>query len=126
MLKVARSGRRRSNSFSLLDKGDSMPIAPNPTPSSSFIPNSMLENEVLAIHIDDHDQLLKAAEDMILKPSDIEVEDEDEKERLSQLKKMCKGFTMSDEQLQHIEKRMIMEINWGLGKAKHKYLCHTE
>eukprot|EP00090_Calanus_glacialis_P047320 TRINITY_DN9760_c0_g1_i2.p1 TRINITY_DN9760_c0_g1~~TRINITY_DN9760_c0_g1_i2.p1 ORF type:complete len:526 (+),score=148.61 TRINITY_DN9760_c0_g1_i2:48-1625(+) len=116
MLKVARSGRRRSNSFSLLDKGDSMPMTPHPTPSSSFIPNSMLENKVLALHIDDQEQLLKAAEDMILKPSDIEVEDEDEKERLRQLREMCKGFTMSDEQLQHIEKRMIMEINWGLGK----------
>ena len=76
----------------------------------------MLENKVIALHIDDQEELLKAAEDMILKPSDIDVQDEDEKERLRQLKDMCKGFTMSDEQLQHIEKRMIMEINWGLGK----------
>merc|ERR1719394_2398160 len=29
---------------------------------------------------------------------------------------MCSNFYISDEQLQHIEKRMIMEINWGLGK----------
>ena len=26
------------------------------------------------------------------------------------------SFTLSDEQLQQIEKRMIMEINWGLGR----------
>ena len=76
----------------------------------------MLENKVLASHIDDQEELLKAAEDMILKPSDIEVQDEDERERLRQLREMCKGFTMSDEQLQHIEKRMMMEINWRLGR----------
>eukprot|EP00092_Neocalanus_flemingeri_P027397 GFUD01029713.1.p1 GENE.GFUD01029713.1~~GFUD01029713.1.p1 ORF type:complete len:527 (+),score=123.28 GFUD01029713.1:254-1834(+) len=116
MLKVARSGRRRSNSFSLLDKGDSLPLTPNPTPSSSFIPDSLLEHKILDLHLYNETELIKAAEDIILKPSDIETQDEDEKKRLSHLREMCKGFSMNDEQLQHIEKRMIMEINWGLGK----------
>ena len=116
MLKVTRTGRRRSNSFSLLDKGDNMPMTPNPTPSSSFIPDSMMENKILDLHLDHQSDLLKAAEDMILKPSDIETEDEDQKNRLDKLKDLCKGFTLSDVQLKHIETRMIMEINWGLGR----------
>merc|ERR1712212_739261 len=116
MLKVAKTGRRRSNSFSLLDKGDSIPLAPNSTPSTSFIPDSMIENRILDLHLDDQDDLQKAAEDLILRPSDVEIECEEQKRRFDQLKDLCKGFTLNDIQLKHIETRMVQEINWGLGR----------
>jgi len=116
MLKVARTGRRRSNSFSLLDKGNSVPITPNATPSTSFIPASMVENKILDLHLGDHDDIVKAAEELILRPSDVETEDEDQKWRLEQAKDLCKGFMLNDAQLKHIETRMVQEINWGLGR----------
>ena len=34
--------------------------------------------------------------------------------RVKNLKDMMAGFFLSDDQLRHIEKRMVMEINWGL------------
>ena len=115
MLKVSRTGRRRSNSFSLLDKGD-LPVTPMPTPSSSFVPESMLEHKIFNMHMNNHDELLKVAEEMILRPTQIEAEDIEFKEKLNELKELCKGFHLNDEQLRHIEKRMVMEINWGLGR----------
>jgi len=52
----------------------------------------------------------------LLTPSSLTAESEAEKEILEKVKSACNGFHLSDEQLQHIEKRMIMEINWGLGR----------
>ena len=115
MLKVSRTGRRRSNSFSLLDTGD-LPVTPMQTPSSSFVPESMLEHKIFNLHMNNHDELLKVAEEMILRPTQIEAEDIEFKEKLNELKELCKGFHLNDEQLRHIEKRMVMEINWGLGR----------
>ena len=123
MLKVSRTGRRRSNSFSLLDTGD-LPVTPMQTPSSSFVPESMLEHKIFNLHMNNHDELLKVAEEMILRPTQIEAEDIEFKEKLNELKELCKGFHLNDEQLRHIEKRMVMEINWGLGRFTKPILEH--
>jgi len=116
MLKVANTGRRRSNSFSLLDKGDSVPQASSSTSSTSLIPDSMIENRIIDLHLDNQDELQRAAEEMILRPSYVETEVEEERGRLNELKDLCKGFLLNDIQLKHIETRMEQEINWGLGR----------
>jgi len=113
MLKVARTGRRRSNSF--IERTDE-PTTPLPTPSSSYIPDSILENQFVHHQQSQCVDLQRAADELVLSPDSVLVNTAEEENKYNKVKQMCSNFYLSDEQLQHIEKRMIMEINWGLGK----------
>jgi len=81
MLKVSNVGRGRSNSFSLLDN----PLTPTPTPSSSYIPDTLLENR-MGMGLDNlgSEELLRAAEQFLLQPTirTDEVKDAKEASRL--------------------------------------------
>jgi len=109
MLKVSNVGRGRTNSFSLLD-----PATPTPTPSSSYIPDTLLENRMVGLNLGS-EELLRAAEQFLLEPTRTEAKDAKEATRLRLVQEMCSEFLLTDEQLQHIEERMVMEVNWGLG-----------
>ena len=127
MLKVSNVGRGRTNSFSLLD-----PSTPTPTPSSSYIPDTLLENRMVGLNNVGSEELLRAAEQFLLQPTRTEAKDAKEATRLRLVQEMCSEFLLTDEQLQHIEERMVMEVrdqisssdfsqnfrlqvNWGLG-----------
>ena len=103
MLKVSNVGRGRTNSFSLLE-----PSNPNPTPSSSYIPDSLLENRMMVGL--DSSELVRAAERFLLQPTKTEAKDAKEAARLRSVHEMCEQFLLTDEQLQHIEERMVMEV----------------
>ena len=103
MLKVSNVGRGRTNSFSLLE-----PSTPNPTPSSSYIPDSLLENRMMVGL--DSSELVRAAERFLLQPTKTEAKDAKEAARLRSVQEMCEQFLLTDEQLQHIEERMVMEV----------------
>jgi len=110
MLKIARNNRRQNDS--LYDKTeDHIPATPLPTPSSSFISEPFLEKQFRG-----GANLHRAVEGILLTPDNVHVDNEEQDTKFSAVTDMCSNFPLSDEQLQHIEKRMIMEINWGLGK----------
>jgi len=110
MLKIARNSRRQNDS--LYEKTeDHIPVTPLPTPSSSYISESFLEKQLHG-----GGSLHRAVEGILLTPDNVHVENEEEATRFSAVADLCSNFPLSDEQLQHIEKRMIMEINWGLGQ----------
>ena len=111
MLKVSNVGRGRTNSFSLLD-----PATPTPTPSSSYIPATLLENRILNVGSED---LLRAAEQFLLQPTRTEAKDAKEATRLRMLTEMCSEFLLTDEQLQHIEERMVMEVRDQMSSFSH-------
>ena len=104
MLKVSNVGRGRTNSFSLLD-----PATPTPTPSSSYIPDTLLENRMVGLNLGS-EELLRAAEQFLLEPTRTESKDAKEATRLRLVQEMCSEFLLTDEQLQHIEERMVMEV----------------
>ena len=58
-------------------------------------------------------QLLRAAEQVILQPTTMEARDASEANRVKLVEEMCKEFFLNDEQLQHIEERMVMEVSNG-------------
>ena len=105
MLKVSNVGRGRTNSFSLLD-----PSTPTPTPSSSYIPDTLLENRMVGLNNVGSEELLRAAEQFLLQPTRTEAKDATEATRLRLVQEMCSEFLLTDEQLQHIEERMVMEV----------------
>ena len=105
MLKVSNVGRGRTNSFSLLD-----PSTPTPTPSSSYIPDTLLENRMVGLNNVGSEELLRAAEQFLLQPTRTEAKDAKEATRLRLVQEMCSEFLLTDEQLQHIEERMVMEV----------------
>ena len=96
--------RRRSGSFSLMERED-----------SSFSPGSHLTDSILEDVQTRYMEPLASSE-VLLSPEPVSPRTEEEQLKLSQVQEMCADFSLSDEQLQHIEKRMIMEINWGLGR----------
>ena len=96
--------RRRSGSFSLMERED-----------SSFSPGSHLTDSILEDVQTRYMEPLASSE-LLLSPEPVSPRTEEEQLKLSQVQEMCADFSLSDEQLQHIEKRMIMEINWGLGR----------
>ena len=103
MLKVSNVGRGRTSSFSLLE-----PSTPNPTPSSSYIPDSLLENRMMVGL--DSSELVRAAERFLLQPTKTEAKDAKEVTRLRSMQEMCSEFLQTDEQLQHMEEKMVMEV----------------
>ena len=111
MLKVSNVGRGRTNSFSLLD-----PATPTPTPSSSYIPDTLLENRMVNVGSED---LLRAAEQFLLQPTRTEAKDAKEATRLRMLTEMCSELLLTDEQLQHIEERMVMEVRDQISSFSH-------
>jgi len=112
MLKITTTGRRRQDSFNLLDHSDgSLPKTPAPTPSSSFVPSPFIEQCFT------ENAIMQAAESILLTPTMPAIESIQDKRKVEDLKKMMVDFYLSDEQLKHIEKRMVTEINWGLGKT---------
>ncbi|XP_023332416.1 hexokinase type 2 isoform X3 [Eurytemora carolleeae] len=125
MLKIPRApgGRRRTDSFSNLET-PVHPNAPAPTPANSFIPASFLDSA--PSYIDSSllnlppSQLLQAAGNLLLQPILPEPMTIQDNKRIIELKKLMQEFHLTDEQLKHIEKRMIMEINWGLAKASNE------
>jgi len=109
MLKIR--SRVRSNSHSFHDQTDLLlPCAPAPTPANSFVPASYLDNAM------ENNNILQVAESILMKPSLPSPDSIKDKGKIDQLKKLCQDFYLTDEQLKHIEKRMITEVNWGLGR----------
>ena len=104
-MKVSNVGRGRTNSFTLLD-----PATPTPTPSSSYIPDTLLENRMVQGMTLGSEELLRAAEQFLLEPTRTEAKDTKEATRLRLVQEMCSEFLLTDEQLQHIEERMVMEV----------------
>jgi len=90
MLKVARTGRRRSNSF--IERNDE-PSTPLPTPSSSYIPDSILENQMLqqSLCVD----LQRAAVELVLSPDSVLVNSAEEENKYNKVKQMCSNFYLS-------------------------------
>jgi len=110
MLKIADVGpRRRTGSFSILDHHDLLPPTPAPTPCSSFIPPSLLDEYEA--------KLIQAAENLLFEPRKPSPQSIQDKKKIDEIEKICKEFYLNDEQLREVEQRMVLEINWGLGKS---------
>ena len=58
----------------------------------------------------DSSELVRAAERFLLQPTKTEAKDAKEAARLRSVHEMCEQFLLTDEQLQHIEERMVMEV----------------
>lgn len=106
MLKVARIGRQRSDSFSLQE-----PI--NPFTHPLLAPH---DQNARLIEGDNAKDAQKAADDAILRPTPPQPSNPKQQRRSKDLEKLMAGFHVTDDQLENIEKRMVMEIGWGLGK----------
>ena len=74
----------------------------------SHIPDSLLENRMMVGL--DSSELVRAAERFLLQPNKTEAKDAKEAARLRSVHEMCEQFLLTDEQLQHIEERMVMEV----------------
>ena len=69
--------------------------------------------EEVEVGLVEGEQLLRAAEQVILQPTTMEARDASETNRVKLVEEMCKEFFLNDEQLQHIEERMVMEVSNG-------------
>jgi len=107
MLKVARGSRKRlDNSLAHCD-----PIPSNENDSS------LLEDTKRVLQ--EQEELIQTASELYLRPTLPILTPEEEivgEARLGRLQKLVYALHLSNEQLKHIEQRMVMEINWGLGK----------
>ena len=83
---------------------------------SSYIPDTLLENRMVNVGSED---LLRAAEQFLLQPTRTEAKDAKEATRLRMLTEMCSEFLLTDEQLQHIEERMVMEVRDQISSFPH-------
>jgi len=111
MLKI----ERRKISFSL---PDTPPDTPHPTPSSSYVPDSLFDHQTVLDRSrlqDDYNDLAKTAEDILMSPN-FPHREEDPDDLLTKLREVCQDMILSVDQLEQIEKRMVMEIIWGLGR----------
>lgn len=102
MLKIE-AGRRRASSFSVVH-----PITPAPTPSSSLVESFV--RQTLCPDNGQGEELLRAAEQLLLRPGRLEAREEGEEARVKGVTTMCSQFLLGDEQLQQIEERMVMEV----------------
>ena len=72
------------------------------------IPDSLLENRMMVGL--DSSELVKATERFLHQPTKTEAKDAKEVTRLRSMQEMCSEFLRTDEQLQHMEEKMVMEV----------------
>ena len=71
--------------MSLYDKTEEhIPNTPLPTPSSSYINESILENSIHGLH--------RAVENIILSPDKVTLEDEEQQTKFNGVKALCSNF----------------------------------
>jgi len=112
MLKVGRAGSRRRLEPSLSHCENSV------QEEQGVEQNNLLE--VTRKKLQDQDDLIQTADELYMRPTlpqlNPEEESSDGGDRLERLLKITQPLQLSDEQLHQIEQRMVMEINWGLGR----------
>ena len=72
------------------------------------IPDSLLENRMMVGL--DSSELVRATERFLHQPTKTEAKDAKEVTRLRSMQEMCSEFLQTDEQLQHMEEKMVMEV----------------
>ena len=81
--------RRRSNSF--IERTDE-PTTPLPTPSSSYIPDSILENQFVHHQQSQCVDLQRAADELVLSADSVLVNTAEEDNKYNKVKQMCSNF----------------------------------
>ena len=74
----------------------------------SHIPDSLLENRMMVGL--DSSELVRATEQFLLQLTKTEAKDAKEVTRLRSMQEMCSEFLRTDEHLQHMEEKMVMEV----------------
>lgn len=109
MLKVARTSSSRNRLDNSLSHSE---------PLSHLQEDASLLEDTKA-RLQGQESLVQTASELYLSPSLPILASEEEEAgagRLKRLQELVKGMHLSNEQLRQIEERMVMEINWGLGK----------